>query len=57
MQTSQTYIFTLANEERNVADAIVYSVRPLTEDEQVGIAEVFAKKIEKKMRSALKKIL
>ena len=39
--------FTLANEERNVADAIVYSVRPLTEDEQVGIAEVFAKKIEK----------
>jgi F-type H+-transporting ATPase subunit delta len=39
--------FDLANEERNVADAIVYSVRPLTEDEKAGLAEVFAKKTGK----------
>ncbi|MFX3624437.1 MAG: F0F1 ATP synthase subunit delta [Ectobacillus sp.] len=39
--------FALANEERNVADAIVYSVRPLTEEEKIGIAEVFAKKTGK----------
>jgi F-type H+-transporting ATPase subunit delta len=39
--------FVLANEERNVADATVYSVRALTEDEKAGIAEVFAKKTEK----------
>jgi F-type H+-transporting ATPase subunit delta len=39
--------FDQANEERNVAEAIVSSVRPLTEDEKAGIAEVFAKKINK----------
>lgn len=38
---------TLANEERNVADATVYSIRPLSEDEKVAIAESFAKKTEK----------
>ncbi|MDG4658509.1 F0F1 ATP synthase subunit delta [Ectobacillus antri] len=36
--------FELANAERNIADATVYSVRPLTEDEKAGIAEVFAKR-------------
>lgn len=35
--------FALANEERNVADALVYSVRELTEGEKVGVAEAFAK--------------
>ncbi|MCP8967907.1 F0F1 ATP synthase subunit delta [Ectobacillus ponti] len=39
--------FALANEERNVADAIVYSVRPLTEDEKAALAEVFAKRAGK----------
>ncbi|MGG2063416.1 MULTISPECIES: F0F1 ATP synthase subunit delta [unclassified Bacillus (in: firmicutes)] len=37
----------LANEERNVADAIVYSTRSLSEDEKLSIAEVFAKKTGK----------
>lgn len=35
--------FALANEERNVADALVYTIRPLTEAEKVGVAESFAK--------------
>ncbi len=35
---------TLANEARGVAEAIVYSARPLTEDETKALAEVFAKK-------------
>ncbi|MFD3446676.1 F0F1 ATP synthase subunit delta [Microbacteriaceae bacterium 4G12] len=39
--------FELANQERNVADALVYSIRPLTEEEKVGIAEVFAKRAGK----------
>ncbi|PEA54478.1 F0F1 ATP synthase subunit delta [Bacillus pseudomycoides] len=37
----------LANEERNVADATVYSTRSLTEDEKLSIAEAFAKKTGK----------
>ncbi|QAV25652.1 F0F1 ATP synthase subunit delta [Neobacillus thermocopriae] len=36
---------TLANEARGVAEAIVYSARPLTEDETKALAEVFAKKV------------
>ncbi|MBO9130064.1 F0F1 ATP synthase subunit delta [Bacillus sp. 165] len=39
--------FAKANEERNVADATVYSVRLLTEDEKAGIADVFANKLNK----------
>jgi F-type H+-transporting ATPase subunit delta len=37
----------LANEERGVAEATVYSVRPLTEDEKQALSEAFAKKIGK----------
>jgi len=37
----------LANEERNVADATVYSVRLLSEDEKLNIAESFAKRTGK----------
>jgi F-type H+-transporting ATPase subunit delta len=37
----------LANEERSVAEATVYSVRPLTEDEKQALSEVFAKKVGK----------
>lgn len=37
----------LANEARGVAEATVYSVRPLTEDEKQALSEVFAKKIGK----------
>ncbi|MBB5355436.1 F-type H+-transporting ATPase subunit delta [Anoxybacillus mongoliensis] len=35
----------LANEARGVAEAIVYSARPLTEDETNALADVFAKKV------------
>lgn len=35
----------LVNEARGVAEAIVYSARPLTEDETKALAEVFAKKV------------
>lgn len=34
----------LANEERGIADARVYSVRPLSEDEKAALSSVFAKK-------------
>ncbi len=37
----------LANSYHNVAEAIVYSVRPLNEDEISRISEVFAKKVER----------
>ena len=37
----------LANEERSVAEATVYSVRPLTEDEKQALSSVFAHKIGK----------
>ncbi|MGM9988844.1 MAG: F0F1 ATP synthase subunit delta [Bacillaceae bacterium] len=38
----------LANEERGIADAIVTTVRPLTQEEQGALIEVFAKKVNKK---------
>ena len=38
----------LANEEKSVADATVYTVRPLTEAETVAVSTSFAKKIGKK---------
>ena len=37
----------LANDERSVAEATVYSVRPLTEDEKQALSSVFAQKIGK----------
>ncbi len=37
----------LANEERNVADATVYSTRLLSEEEKLNIAEAFAKRTGK----------
>ncbi|GGE81878.1 F0F1 ATP synthase subunit delta [Priestia taiwanensis] len=36
-----------ANEYRNIAEATVYSVRPLTEEETKALAELFAKKVNK----------
>lgn len=38
----------VSNEERGIADAIVTTTRPLNEDEKVAIADIFAKKVEKK---------
>ncbi|PLT35867.1 F0F1 ATP synthase subunit delta [Bacillus sp. V5-8f] len=38
----------LANEERSVAEASVYSVRPLTETEREAVSSAFAAKIGKK---------
>ncbi|WP_408008629.1 F0F1 ATP synthase subunit delta [Pseudalkalibacillus sp. A8] len=38
----------LANEERGVADATVYSVRILTEDEQQAISKTFAERLNVK---------
>jgi F-type H+-transporting ATPase subunit delta len=40
--------FALANEERGVAEAEVYSIRPLTEDETNALSSVFASKVGKK---------
>lgn len=37
----------LANEERGVAEATVYSVRPLTDEEKQSISNVFAQKVGK----------
>ncbi|MGG3913971.1 F0F1 ATP synthase subunit delta [Rossellomorea vietnamensis] len=37
----------LTNEARGIADATVYSVRPLTEDEQTALSSSFAKKVGK----------
>jgi F-type H+-transporting ATPase subunit delta len=37
----------LANEERGVAEATVYSVRPLTEEEKQALSSVFAQKVGK----------
>jgi F-type H+-transporting ATPase subunit delta len=37
-----------ANEYRNIAEATVYSVRKLTEEETNALAEMFAKKVDKK---------
>lgn len=39
--------FLLANEERGIAEAKVFSVRPLTADEEKALSEVFSKKIGK----------
>lgn len=38
----------LANEERGIAEATVYSVRPLSDRESSALSEVFAKRIGKK---------
>jgi F-type H+-transporting ATPase subunit delta len=38
----------LANEERSVAQAQVYSVRPLTEDEREAVSSAFAAKVGKR---------
>lgn len=38
----------LVNDAKGIAEAIVYSVRPLTEDEQAVLAEKFAKQLNKK---------
>lgn len=38
----------LANEERSVADAHVYSVRPLTDTEREAVSSAFAAKVGKK---------
>ena len=38
---------TLSNEEQGIADAKVYSTRPLTDDERMSISTAFAKKIGK----------
>jgi F-type H+-transporting ATPase subunit delta len=40
--------FKLANEERSVAEAKVYSVKPLSDAEKASLSEVFAKKVGKK---------
>ncbi|WP_050183357.1 F0F1 ATP synthase subunit delta [Domibacillus robiginosus] len=37
----------LSNEERGVADALVYSARPLTEEEQTNVSHTFARKVGK----------
>jgi F-type H+-transporting ATPase subunit delta len=37
----------LTNEARGIADATVYSVRPLTEDEKTALSSSFAKKVGK----------
>ncbi|TWT27656.1 F0F1 ATP synthase subunit delta [Planomicrobium sp. CPCC 101110] len=37
----------LANEEQGIADAKVYSVRPLSEEESISVSSVFAKKVGK----------
>ena len=40
-------LLNLANEERGVADATVYSIRPLTEAETEAFLQAFAAKIGK----------
>ena len=42
-----TVFIDLANEERGIAEAKVYTVRPLTDNEQQNISTQFAKKIGK----------
>lgn len=37
----------LAIQQQGVADAVVYSVKPLTEDEQKAISKIFAEKVGK----------
>ncbi|MDN7241783.1 F0F1 ATP synthase subunit delta [Planococcus sp. N028] len=37
----------LANEEQGIADAKVFSVRPLSEEERTSVSSVFAKKVGK----------
>ncbi|RLQ93518.1 F0F1 ATP synthase subunit delta [Falsibacillus albus] len=38
----------LANELRGIADATIYSIRPLTEDEKAALSTSFAQKVGKK---------
>lgn len=38
----------LANEEKGIAEAKVYSIRPLTEEEQQSLSTSFAAKVDKK---------
>ncbi|MFS0862973.1 F0F1 ATP synthase subunit delta [Fredinandcohnia sp. 179-A 10B2 NHS] len=38
----------LVNDEKGIAEATVYSVRPLTKDEETGLSTVFASKIGKR---------
>lgn len=38
----------LANQERGIADAVVYSVNPLSEEEKTALTETFAKRLDKK---------
>ncbi|MFD2446773.1 F0F1 ATP synthase subunit delta [Bacillus sp. CGMCC 1.16607] len=42
------YFVELSNEERGIAEATVYSIRPLTEAEQEGLSATFAAKVGKK---------
>ncbi|PLR76795.1 F0F1 ATP synthase subunit delta [Bacillus sp. V3-13] len=42
------YFIGLANDERGIAEAKVYSVRPLTEEEREAISSSFAAKVGKK---------
>ena len=38
----------LVNDEQSVAEAKVYTIRPLTEEERAGVSSVFAAKVGKK---------
>ncbi|WML46240.1 F0F1 ATP synthase subunit delta [Neobacillus sp. PS3-40] len=40
--------FELANDERGIAEAKVYSIRPLTDSEKEGLSSTFAEKVGKK---------
>lgn len=42
------HFLSLANDERGVAEATVYSIRPLTETEQEALSAAFAAKVGKK---------
>lgn len=46
LEVAEQY-FLLANDARGIADAKVFSVRPLNADEEKALSEVFAKKIGK----------
>lgn len=42
------YFISLANDERGIAEANVYSIRPLTEEENAALSASFAAKVGKK---------
>jgi len=44
---AEQFLF-LAMEEQQVAEAVVYSVKPLTDEEKQAISDVFAKKVGKR---------